>query len=95
MDQMEPIVYFCREKIMSINADDVTNDLLMLIREKRDIIIDMKNTVYISSAALRCFLIAKKALKTCADCSLTFINVSDYIKQTFEVTGFKDYFKIE
>ena len=61
MDQMVPIVYFCREKIMSINSDDVTNDLLMLIREKRDIIIDMRNTVYISSAALRCFLIAKYA----------------------------------
>lgn len=92
---MEPIVYMCREQVNSSNADAVTNELIQLIKEKRDIIIDMKNTTYISSVAFRTFTIAQKALKACSNCDITFINLNDYIRKTFNIVGMSTVFKIE
>lgn len=52
------------------------------------LIIDLKDVAYISSAGLRVLLIAQKQMNKQGDMKI--INVSDDIKEIFEVTGFSD-----
>lgn len=92
---MEPLIYSCPEVVNSTNADKVTNELITLIRNKRDIIIDLGNTRYISSAGLRSFFITQKALNACSNCSLTLRNPDNYVMQTLQLTGVEKIFKIE
>ena len=92
---MEPLIYYCPEVVNTTNADKVTNELIALIRNKRDIVIDLSNTHYISSAGLRAFFLSQKALNACTDCSLTLRNPDNYVKQTLQITGIEKFFKIE
>ena len=52
------------------------------------LVIDLKDTVYISSAGLRVLLIAHKKMLTQGE--MTVANVSEDIMEIFEVTGFSD-----
>ncbi len=57
------------------------------------LIIDLKETAYISSAGLRVLLIAQKQMNKQGDMKI--INVSADIMEIFEVTGFSDILTIE
>ena len=59
----------------------------------RSLIIDLKETAYISSAGLRVLLIAQKQMNKQGDMKI--INVSADIMEIFEVTGFSDILTIE
>lgn len=52
-----------------------------------DIIVDMEDTVYISSVALRVLLKAQKKANT-VNGSMLLRNVSDAVMEVFDVTGF-------
>ena len=52
------------------------------------LVIDLKETAYISSAGLRVLLIAQKQMNKQGDMKI--INVSEDIMEIFEVTGFSD-----
>ena len=59
----------------------------------RDLVIDMKNLEYISSAGLRVILKAQKTMNTQG--SMTLKNVGESIMEVFEITGFSDILTIE
>ena len=59
----------------------------------RDLVIDMKNLEYISSAGLRVILKAQKTMNTQG--SMKLINVGESIMEVFEITGFSDILTIE
>ena len=59
----------------------------------KDLILDMKQLAYISSAGLRVILKAQKAMNTKGTMKL--INVNDDIMEVFDITGFVDILTIE
>ena len=59
----------------------------------KELVIDFEKLEYISSAGLRVLLSAQKTMSKQG--SMKVINVSDLIKEIFEVTGFIDILTIE
>lgn len=70
------------EKVIKEEIDNVT-----------EIVMDFKKLEYVSSAGLRVLLSTQKQISTKG--SMTIINVSEEIKQVFEITGFNDILHIE
>ncbi|MCR4605689.1 MAG: STAS domain-containing protein [Eubacterium sp.] len=69
------------EKEVKENLDGVT-----------ELVFDMKDLEYISSAGLRVLLSAQKVMNKAGKMTVT--NVSDSINEIFEVTGFSDILSI-
>ena len=62
------------------------------IEPGRDVEIDFREAVYISSSGLRCLLGLRKRLGD--DASIVFTHVNDVIMDVFEMTGFTDLFEV-
>ena len=58
-----------------------------------ELVFDLKNLEYVSSAGLRVFLGAQKAMTSQG--SMKLCNVCDQIMEVFEITGFADILTIE
>lgn len=69
--------------------DIITN----LDNDIKDLVINIKDLEYISSAGLRVLLAAQKKMNKIG--SMKVINVCDSIMEIFEITGFIDIFVIE
>ena len=63
------------------------------IGETRNLILDMKNLEYISSAGLRVLLGAQKKMQKIG--SMKVVNVCEEVMEVFEMTGFADILVIE
>ena len=63
------------------------------LRGVTDLVFDMKNLEYISSAGLRVILKSQKTMNTQGSMKLK--NVGDSIMEVFEITGFSDILTIE
>ena len=70
------------EKAINENIDGV-----------EELVIDLKELEYMSSAGLRVLLSAEKKMKICG--RMVVKNVNDMIMEIFEVTGFVDILTIE
>ena len=64
------------------------------IEKFENLIFDFKNVEYISSAGLRVLLTAQKRINKVGG-NMKICNVSENVKDVFEVTGFTDILKIE
>ena len=64
------------------------------IEKFENLIFDFKNVEYISSAGLRVLLTAQKRINKVSG-NMKISNVSENVKDVFEVTGFTDILKIE
>ena len=92
---MGKVLYRLRERVDANNSpvvlkemDDLTGDGSV------DIIIDFASNKYISSSGLRAILyIQKKVAK--AGGSQTLVNVSQAVKEIFDVTGYSRFLSIE
>ena len=58
-----------------------------------ELVLDLKDLVYVSSAGLRVFLLVQKTMNKKG--SMTLCNVCDDIKEVLTITGFADIFTIE
>ncbi len=58
-----------------------------------DLTFDLKDMAYISSAGLRVLLAAQKTMNNQG--SMTIVNVSEEVKEIFDVTGFSDILTIK
>ncbi len=58
-----------------------------------ELVLDLKDLVYVSSAGLRVFLLGQKTMNKKG--SMTLCNVCDDIKEVLTITGFADIFTIE
>ena len=58
-----------------------------------DLVLDLKDLVYVSSAGLRVFLLGQKTMNKKG--SMALCNVCDDIKEVLTITGFADIFTIK
>ena len=63
------------------------------LNEIKELILDMQNLEYVSSAGLRVLLIAQKIMNKQG--AMVVKNVNETVGEIFEVTGFSDIFTIE
>ena len=63
------------------------------IGDTKNLVLDMKNLEYISSAGLRVILGAQKKMQKIG--SMKLINVCEAVMEVFEITGFVDILVIE
>lgn len=67
----------------------ITNDLISVT----ELILDLKELEYVSSAGLRVILKAQKKMQTVG--RMKVINVNETIMEVFDITGFTDIITIE
>lgn len=75
-------------------SGDLENVLIDLFgKGEKNILIDLKNLIYLSSAGLRVFLGAQKKINS-INGEMLITNVNDTITEIFKITGFLDFIKI-
>ena len=80
-------------RLDTTTAVDFENAITPELKETMDVIIDMKDLAYISSAGLRVLVMIKKAIG--AKGSIKLRDVSDEIKDVLEITGFSTQIEME
>ncbi len=81
-------------RVDATNAGEFQTAVLNAFQKGTNVIIDMKDLVYISSAGLRALLIGQKTAKS-KNGSQKLINVCPLVKNIFKMTGFADVLIIE
>lgn len=79
-------------RIDAKTADEFSEKLLDSLKESLNLIIDLRETVYISSSGLRVFLMAKKEIGDRGAFSI--INVNKEIMEIFEMTGVTQVYQV-
>ncbi len=93
------VVHLTPPRIDSSNADDLQKELMNILQEqssgdKGRVIVDMKETTYISSAGLRVMLSAYKKMKA-AGIPFVLTNVCSGVLDVFDVTGMSGFLPME
>lgn len=80
-------------RLDTTTAPDLEAEIEEIKDELEELIFDLENLEYISSAGLRVLLASQKIMNKQG--SMKVINVNDAIMEIFEVTGFSDILTIE
>lgn len=80
-------------RLDTVTAPELESVLDDCIADASDLVFDLKELEYISSAGLRIILNAQKAMN--AKGTMKLKNVSDAIMEVFDITGFADILTIE
>ncbi|MBR1416978.1 MAG: STAS domain-containing protein [Bacilli bacterium] len=85
------MIYKVGKRITSDNWQKITNDLQEILNNGDDVIIDFKDTEYISSAGIRVLIMFLKQFRA-KGYDFSIINPSDSIKEIFVITGLDNLF---
>ena len=80
-------------RLDTLTAPELEAEISAMFPTVQTLTLDMEKLDYISSAGLRVILKTQKALTQKA--GLKLINVSDDVREVFEITGFSDFLTIE
>ena len=80
-------------RLDTVTAPELEAEISAILPTAESLVLDMEKLEYISSAGLRVILKTQKALTQKA--GLKLINVSDDVREVFEITGFSDFLTIE
>lgn len=83
-----------KDRIDTVTAPDFENEISDEMGKFDSLIIDFANLEYISSAGLRVLISTQKKLKS-DNIPMVIKNVSDQIKEIFQMSGFDKILKIE
>lgn len=87
------LVIIVKGRLNTITAPDLENELGDL-NNINELIFDLKELEYISSAGLRVLLKAQKMIDA-NNGNMKVINVNNDVNEVFEITGFQDVLNIE
>ena len=74
----------------TLSSPDFEDLLEPLLAEARSLTLDFEKLDYISSAGLRVLLAAEQAMEEKGAEQVRIVNISDAIRDIFEITGFAD-----
>lgn len=74
------------------SSNDVTEQILDILNENNNIVIDMEECPYVSSAGLRTLLTIGKSIKMKSG-HMSIVNLSESVREIMEITGFSGIFK--
>ena len=80
-------------RLDTLTAPQLEEELKADMENATELILDLADLEYVSSAALRVLLSAQKTMNTKG--SMVLKNVSEEIREIFDVTGFSDILTIE
>ena len=80
-------------RLDTVTAPELEAEISTILPTAESLVLDMEKLEYISSAGLRVILKTQKALTQKA--GLKLINVSDNVREVFDITGFSDFLTIE
>lgn len=80
-------------RLDTVTAPELESELASALDDVENLVIDMKDLEYISSAGLRVLLTAQKTMNQKG--SMKLINVNETVMEIFDVTGFVDILTIE
>ena len=80
-------------RLDTVTAPELESELAAALEDAENLVMDMKDLEYISSAGLRVLLTAQKTMNQKGTMKL--INVNETVMEIFEVTGFVDILTIE
>ena len=80
-------------RLDTLTAPELEAEISAMFPTVQTLTLDMEKLDYISSAGLRVILKTQKALAQKA--GLKLINVSDDVREVFDITGFSDFLTIE
>jgi anti-anti-sigma factor len=87
------VVFALSGRLDTATAPGLQEVLIPAFEEADTVELDFKGVAYISSAGLRVLLLGEKTAKS-KNRSMDLLNVSEDIRQVFEMTGFSDILKI-
>lgn len=88
-----PVILALTGRLDTSTAPQLETEITDLLSTQASITLDMDKLEYISSAGLRVILKTQKALEKKSGLKLT--NVSEAVKEVFDITGFSDFLTIE
>ncbi len=89
----EKVILAINGRLDTQTAPELEKELDRLEETCKELIFDMSDLAYISSAGLRVILKAQKHMNTKGDMKL--IGVNESVMEVFEITGFLDILTIE
>ena len=89
----EEVTLIVSGRLDTQTAPELENELDSVLSGIKELIFDMTNLEYVSSAGLRVILKAQKAMNAQGSMKLTGVN--DSIMEVFDITGFLDILTIE
>ena len=89
----EAVTLIVSGRLDTQTAPELENELDAVLSGVKELIFDMTNLEYVSSAGLRVILKAQKAMNAQGSMKLTGVN--DSIMEVFDITGFLDILTIE
>ena len=89
----EAVTLIVSGRLDTQTAPELENELDAVLSGLKELIFDMTNLEYVSSAGLRVILKAQKAMNAQGSMKLTGVN--DSIMEVFDITGFLDILTIE
>ena len=89
----EAITLIVSGRLDTQTAPELESELDSVLSGAKELIFDMANLEYVSSAGLRVILKAQKAMNAQGSMKLTGVN--DSIMEVFDITGFLDILTIE
>ena len=81
-------------RLDTVTAPELEQELCPKLNQVKELIIDMKDLVYISSAGLRVILSCQKKMNA-TEGKLTIKNPNELVMDIFEATGFSNILTIE
>lgn len=78
--------------INSQTAADFENEINGVLGKSKELIIDLKDVDYVSSAGLRVFLTTSNAIE--GEENMKIINIKEEVKEVFDMTGFSSILNI-
>jgi len=87
------VVFSLTGRLDTGTAPRLQEVLIPAFEEARHVELDFAGLEYVSSAGLRVLLLGEKTAKS-KDAVMSLINVSQEIREVFEMTGFSDILKI-
>ena len=87
----DKLVIALEGRLDTVSSPDLEKEIKEVPASVKEIVMDLENLEYISSAGLRVFLYIQKKMAG----GMKIIHANEIVREVFEVTGFIDTFTVE